>query len=180
MNLDQLKEILKSASELTGQNEFYIIGSAAILAVIESPTDYLLSRSNEADLISVTGDPDMADTVSVMLGELSPYHDTHDVYAEGCTFETPTFAPRAWQERCIPVQYREIGVTAYYMEIHDLLLSKLGVGRVKDIEFCKALVKTGCLDNEVLFERLPVINATDDQRRIIEERIRTCAGSSLK
>ncbi len=83
MNLEQLKEILTSASALTDETEFYIIGSSAILAVIESPSDFVLARSNEVDLLTLSGDAALADKISVLIGELSPFHDNHDVYADG-------------------------------------------------------------------------------------------------
>ena len=83
MNLVQLKSILSTASELTNETEFYIIGSSAILAVFESPTDEFLSRSNEADLINLSNNPKISDQISIVIGELSNFHANHDVYA-GC------------------------------------------------------------------------------------------------
>ncbi len=171
MTLNQLKTILSRASEITSQTEFYVIGSSAVLAVFESSTDPFLTRSNEADLLSLTGDPDTADQIGILMGELSRFHDTHDVYADGCTFETPTFAPDGWNDRTIPVHYADIGVTAHFMELHDLFLSKIGAGRPKDNEFCSALVKTQYIDRDVLEERLPMIACTGNQRQNIGMRI---------
>lgn len=174
MNLDQLKEILAAASALTKETEFYVIGSSAILVAFESPTDHFLSRSNEADLLTLSGDPALADKISVMIGELSPFHDHHDVYADGCTFNTPVFAPTGWRDRAIPVRYDEIGVTAHFMELHDLFLSKIGAGRPKDLEFCSALVKTRYIDREVLNERIPMIPCTDSERASLAARTQAC------
>lgn len=171
MTLDQLKVILSRASEIASQTEFYVIGSSAILAVFESPTDPFLTRSNEADLLALSGDPDIADKIGILMGELSPFHDTHDVYADGCTFETPTFAPEGWNGRTIAVHYPDIGVTAHFMELHDLFLSKIGAGRPKDNEFCSALVKTQYIDREVLDERVSRISCTEDQRQAIRMRV---------
>ena len=159
---------------LTDKTEFYIIGSSAILAVLESPTDFVLARSNEADLLTLCGDPALADRISVLIGELSPFHDNHDVYAEGCTFDTPTFAPTGWRDRAIPVRYEDIGVTAHFMELHDLFLSKMGAGRPKDLEFCSALVRTQYIDQEELLERIPVIPCTDGERASIAARVQAC------
>lgn len=94
MTLVQLKEILRAAQEVTKEHEFYVIGSAAILQVFNSPGHNYLSRSNEADLIALSGDPKVADKLSVVIGELSPFHEHHGVYADGVTFKTPTFAPK--------------------------------------------------------------------------------------
>lgn len=174
MNLEQLKEILASASELTNETEFYIIGSATILSVFESPTDFVLSRSNEADLLTLSGDPALADRISVLIGELSPFHDNHDVYADGCTFDTPTFAPAGWQDRAIPVRYDDIGVTAHFMELHDLFLSKIGAGRPKDLEFCSALVRTRYINRDELIERMPMISCTGGERASLAAHVEAC------
>jgi hypothetical protein len=174
LNLKQLKEILASASALTNETEFYIIGSSAILAVFESPKDFVLARSNEADLLTLSGDPALADRISVLIGELSPFHDNHDVYADGCTFDTPVFAPTGWRDRAIPVRYDDIGVTAHFMELHDLFLSKIGAGRPKDLEFCSALVKTRYINRDELIERMPMIPCTDVERVSLTARVQAC------
>lgn len=171
MTLEQLKTILAAARKLTEENDYYVIGSAAILQVFNSPAHLYLSRSNEADLIAFSGDPDIADLLSVMIGELSPFHARHDVYADGVTFDTPKFAPRGWQDNAVVVHFKEIGVTARFMELHDLTLSKFGAGRPKDIEFCAALVATGYLNQETLMERLMKVDCTEAKRRQIESSI---------
>lgn len=119
----------------------------------------------------MSGDDEMADILSSSIGELSGFHANHHVYAEGVTFDTPTFAPRAWQERAIKVHYDDIDVTAHFMELHDLALSKLGAGRPKDMEFCEALAKTGYLDKQLLQERLEIVSCSSSQRALFSERI---------
>ena len=179
MTLAQLKAILRAASELTGQPGFYVIGSAAILHIIETPKHRYLARSNEADLIALSGDPEAAEQIGVILGELSPFHDNHDVYADGVTFETPEYAPAGWRDRAVAVRYDDIGVTAHFMELHDLVLSKIGAGRPKDMEFCQALAETGYVNHPVLMERLPMVNCTDEQGYLMEGRVKRCFPAPL-
>lgn len=171
MTLEQLKQVLQAACELTEERDFYVIGSAAILQVFNSPEHVYLSRSNEADLIAFSGDPDIADLLSVMIGELSPFHEHHHVYADGVTFDTPEFAPKDWQDQAVVVHFKEIGVTARFMELHDLTLSKLGAGRPKDMEFCEALIATGYVNQDMLRERLIQVKCTEAKRRQIESSI---------
>lgn len=106
-----------------------------------------------------------------MIGELSPFHARHNVYADGLTFDTPEFAPKGWQHQAVIVHYKEIGVTARFMELHDLTLSKLGAGRPKDMEFCEALISTGYLNQETLRDRLIEVECTEAKRRQIEGSI---------
>lgn len=173
MTLGQLKEILQAARKLSGESEFYVIGSAAILHVFHSPQHPYLARSNEADLIALSGDADLADQLSVVIGELSQFHANHDVYADGVTFDTPVFAPKGWRDRAVRVLYEDIGVAARFMELHDLTLSKLGAGRPKDLEFCRALAETGYVDAAVLAERFAMVDCAAPDRELIEDRIRS-------
>jgi Nucleotidyltransferase of unknown function (DUF6036) len=170
MTLEQLKNLLSAAAEVTGQQAFYIIGSSAVLVALERSKERHLTWSNEVDLIGLAGDPGTADEISVAIGELSPFHETHDVYAEGCTFSTPTYAPQGWQQRAIQVPYSDIGVTAHFMELHDLALSKYGAGRDKDLSFCTALAHTGYLDRTVLAERLKMVDCDEPHRELILAR----------
>jgi len=178
VTLSQLKIILQAAREVASESEFYVIGSAAVLNVFNSPQHPFLMRSNEADLISMSGDADIADKLSVMMGELSPFHANHDVYADGVTFDAPVFAPEGWRDRAVRVYFEDIGVAARFMELHDLALSKLGAGRPKDLEFCRALAGTGYLDIEVLAERLALVKCTTAERELFEQRIRNINSSS--
>lgn len=164
--------ILKAARDITGESAFYIIGSAAILHIFDGSETNLLTRSVEADLIALSGDPEIADTLSVIMGELSPFHAKHHVYADGLTFDTPAYAPPGWQERAVEVHYKDIGVTAHFMELHDLFLSKLGAGRPKDLEFCEALAHSGYVSNTELESGLPTVQCTTAQRKLLGQRIR--------
>lgn len=162
---------MRTACDITGESGFYIIGSSAILHIFNDAELSYLNRSVEADLIAWSGDPAIADTLSVIMGELSPFHAKHNVYADGLTFETPTFAPPGWQQRAVKVLYKDIGVTARFMELHDLVLSKLGAGRPKDLEFCEALAKTGYLSKAELENRLPMVKCSSSQRLLLGQRI---------
>lgn len=172
MTLEQLKVVLQAAAQISDESEFYVIGSAAILHVFGSPGNAQLSRSIEADLIAGSGDPEVADKISVMIGELSPFHDNHDFYADGVTFDTPTFAPKGWKERAIPVHFDDIDITARFMELHDLTLSKLGAGRPKDLEFCKALAATGYISEADLGKRLGSVECDENLEDLISSRIK--------
>jgi hypothetical protein len=47
--------------------------------------------------------------------------------------------PEGWERRLVPLQ---VGVVKVYcLEIHDLVVSKLAAGRLKDLEFAAAILK---------------------------------------
>jgi predicted nuclease of predicted toxin-antitoxin system len=58
------------------------------------------------------------------------------------------------------------------MEAHDLVLSKLGAGREKDLDFAKSAATLGTLQCDVLLRRLQDVVCTDEHRRLIEAQVR--------
>jgi hypothetical protein len=61
------------------------------------------------------------------------------------------------------------------MEPHDLVLSKLGAGRDKDLEFARSAGSLGLVSQQRLLERLALVNCTDEMRTLIAARVRALA-----
>jgi hypothetical protein len=57
------------------------------------------------------------------------------------------------------------------MEPHDVVLSKLGAGREKDLEFASAAAALGLVVQSVLLTHLHLVPATAEHSRLIAERI---------
>ena len=57
------------------------------------------------------------------------------------------------------------------MEAHDLVLSKLGAGREKDLDFARSAAALGLVQHRVLLERLHDIDCSETHRRLIAARI---------
>jgi hypothetical protein len=57
------------------------------------------------------------------------------------------------------------------MDPHDVVLSKLGAGREKDLEFASAAAASGLVVQSVLITRLALVSATAEHSRLIVERI---------
>ncbi len=81
------------------------------------------------------------------------------------------YAPHGWQARTIDVSVGKI--VAHCMEPHDVVLSKLGAGREKDLEFASAAAALGLVEQSVLLTRLRLVPATADHLGLIAERIAT-------
>jgi len=67
------------------------------------------------------------------------------------------------------------GVTGRCLEPHDVCVSKLLAGRLKDNEFSQALIRAGVVEPATLLERLERTDATPDERRSIEVMIESAA-----
>ncbi len=170
MRREQLQHVILEISERFGLTEIYVIGSAAILATLPDPPEGVLVATRDVDVIPGADDENVADRISYVMGEASEFDDTYGYYAQGVTSSTPKYAPRGWQSRTIPIQVGEC--RALCMEPHDLLLSKLGAGREKDLEFAQAVVRSAQVQRDRLLARLADVEAVPAVRRLIEDRIR--------
>lgn len=62
--------------------------------------------------------------------------------------------------------------TGWCMQAHNLVLSKMGADREKDLDFAKSAAKLGLLQHEELLRRLQDVPCSEEDRRLIEARIK--------
>jgi Nucleotidyltransferase of unknown function (DUF6036) len=127
------EHIVAAAAEVTGQSDFVVVGSQAILGSHWTVPESLL-QSMEADIYPLR-DPDAADLIDGALGDGSPFHLAFGYYAHGVGPETAK-APRGWQERLVmreipPRVTSKRTAVAWCLEPHDLVLSKCAAGRAR-------------------------------------------------
>lgn len=166
---DQLQHVILEIGRRFDLTEFYIIGSSAILAALPNPPEGALTATRDVDIIPPNDDEALADRISFVLGEASDFDAEYGYYAQGVTSRTPTFAPAGWQRRALPLHVESY--TGWCMEVHDLVLSKLGAGRDKDLEFATGAATLGLLCRETLLRRLADVSCTRAERDRIAERI---------
>lgn len=155
MNRQELAHILRAACNIAHDKEVLVIGSQAILGSYddsELPATVMMSR--EAD-IAFLDDPDRrkADEVDNAIGEMTPFHDTNRVYAEGVHINTAEL-PAGWRDRLVTWDLRSSEpATPKFVEPHDLVASKLAAGRPKDVEFAASLLDAHLVNIDVLLKR---------------------------
>jgi hypothetical protein len=169
MQRHQLQHVILEIGRRFDLHDFDIVGSAAILAALPDPPAGSLTATRDVDVIPPDDDEQLADRSSFVLGEASDFDIEHGYYAQGVSLRTPAFAPADWQARAIPVRVAEY--TGWCMEPHDLVLSKLGAGRDKDLEFARDAAKLGLVQRGVLLARLTSVTCTDDHRSQITARV---------
>ncbi len=98
MDPQAFEHVVAAAAEVTGQSDFVVIGSQAILGSHRTVPESLL-QSMEADIYPLS-DPRAADLIDGALGDGSPFHLAFGYYAHGVGPETAK-APHGWQERLI-------------------------------------------------------------------------------
>ncbi len=164
----QLQHVILEIGRRFGLKEVFIIGSAAILAVLPNPPEGELTATRDVDVIPPGDDERMADQISFVIGEASDFDVEYGYYAQGVTSRTPTYAPRDWKSRAIPVHVEEF--IGWCMSPEDLVLSKLGAAREKDIAFARTTAKLGLVRREGLIHLLQFIDCSENDRKRIAAR----------
>ena len=170
MYRNQLLHVILELGERFGLKGVFVVGSAAILAAMPEPPDGALTATRDVDVIPPDDEHErVADQISFVIGEASPFDEEYGYYAQGVSLRTPTYAPRDWQSRTIPVSVGKI--VARCMDPHDLVLSKLGAGRPKDLEFARAASALGLVTQEGLLSRVGLVGTTPDHASLMIRRI---------
>ena len=141
MKKGELKLALQSAGRIAGDNEFFLIGSQVVHAYCSRPPAEVL-LSQECDLYP-KHHPETAGMLEAKLGRGSPFARRHGFYVDVVTPELASL-PIGWEHRLRP--FRAGRVTALCLEVHDLVVSKLAAGRLKDLEFAGALFRLELAD----------------------------------
>lgn len=175
MRRNEFEHVIAAAANATGEDEFVVVGSQAILGVIADPPAALLV-SVEVDLYPRRS-PEKADLIDGALGDGSPFHQAFGYFAHAVGPETAK-APRGWQDRATAVTIPpRVGSdrrpVAHCLEPHDLVLAKLVRGSDRDWDYARAAVRAGIVNYDELARRadcLPV------EQRLIEHIQRQLRG----
>lgn len=170
MKREEFDHVVRAAAEIV-QDDVVVIGSQAVLGQHPDAPESLLT-SLEVDLYPLN-DPGRADLIDGALGDGSPFHETYGYYAQGVGPETAK-APAGWESRLIPVEVPAIqatrrSVTAWCLEVHDLVLAKLAAGRPHDITYAIEALRAGLVDPEQL--RLGVELVPASHRNRVRKRL---------
>jgi len=154
MKLDELQHVLRASAAISKENSFVVVGSQAVLLLIEHPPEALLV-SREIDLYPALH-PERADLIDGAIGMHSSFHETFGYFADGVGPETAVM-PSDWMSRA---SLHYIGdITAICPDLHDLVVSKCVAGREKDADFVRELLRHGLVSADTLAERIGMLDA---------------------
>jgi len=144
-----LEELLRDVERITGERDLVMIGSQAIhAAVVDVPAEVMISR--ECDLLFDDDDPAAA-AIDGSLGPDSERAAELLVHVDTVSSSFPFLAP-SWEQRLVPFGHPAPHVRC--LEIHDLVLSKLAAGRLKDYELVAVLLDRELVELEVVRTRI--------------------------
>ena len=149
MRRRELEVALRAAGRVIHESEFFLIGSQAVHAYCRRPPAEVL-LSQECDLYP-RHHAEAASLLHFELGRGSKFARRHGFYVDVVTPEIASL-PNGWEKRLKSLCLGK--VTAYCLEVHDLLVSKLAAGRLKDLEFAGALLKRHLADATTLRRRI--------------------------
>ena len=139
MKRADLEHILRACKGTTGETEFIVVGSQAILGRFpDAPR--VLRESLEADVYPKRR-PDLAPFLDGNLGELSLFHQTHGIWVDGVSPTTATL-PAGWEARLVKLcNDNTAGAIGWCLDPHDIAYSKLAARREKDLAYVSALLR---------------------------------------
>lgn len=157
MTRTQLEHLIRACGDVSGEPELVLIGSQSVLGAILNPPSSM-TMSMEAD-VYIENQPRKSDEIDGVIGEDSPFHDTHGYYAQGVGPDTAVL-PAGWRNRVHVIENGNTnGVRALCLDPHDLAIAKYVAGREKDLVFNREMAKHRFTNQErlnALVDELPV------------------------
>lgn len=153
MKRSELAHVLRASSAIANETSFVLVGSQAILLLLDEPPPDLLG-STEIDLYPARS-PEKADLIDGAIGALSTFHDTFGYHADGVAPETASLPPD-WMTRAV---FSYVGdITAICPDLHDLAASKCAAGREKDADYIRVLLRHKLVNLDTLIERIGLLD----------------------
>lgn len=145
MRLRSLIQLLDATRALAQPDRIVVIGSSSLLPPhpdLGEPGQPL-ETSYDSDLLISPIDDEMAAVLAEAVGQQSLFAKRHGYYAD---ILRPTIAetlPAGWESRLQPVPGC---ANVFALDKYDLALVKLIVGRQKDLDLLRALLRLGILE----------------------------------
>ncbi|MDQ2992972.1 MAG: hypothetical protein M3R30_09175 [Candidatus Eremiobacteraeota bacterium] len=161
MRAEHLAHVLRAAAEITGQRDFVVIGSQAILGAHPELCEGVLVRSIEVDLYP-RDVPALSDMLAE-IGEFSDFHSENGYYADAVDPGT-AILPVGWETRTVRFDAGK-SVVGHCLDPHDLIIAKLVATRDKDIAYFEEAAARGLVARLTLSQRLRATSISSRAKR---------------
>lgn len=158
MRLRSLIHLLEATRALAHPDRVVVIGSSSLLPKYPELGELgqPLEVSYDADLLFVPIDEVTAAILGEAVGQQSLFAKCHGYYADILRPAIAKALPAGWESRLHPVAGYD---NVFALDVYDLALVKLTVGRAKDFELLRALLKLEILEPTRLrahYQRTPM------------------------
>lgn len=168
MKKRQLDHVLRAAGEITGDDQFVIVGSQALHGKYPDLPD-AIAVSAEVDLIA-KNKPQTTELLN-SIGQESLFHETYGIYADPVDEKTATL-PAGWRGRLVNLPEGDTnGVRGLCLEPHDLAISKYVAWREKDRVFTRELARRKLVSRTKLLALVAATSVPEEVRKLLRERI---------
>lgn len=146
-----LEALLHELSRIANEHDLVMVGSQAVHAITDdAPVEVVMSR--ECDFLLDESDP-LTAAIDQSLGPESPRAAETSVWVDTVSSTFP-FLPAGWEQRVVSLAgFPHVRC----LEIHDLVLSKLAAGRLKDYELIAVLLDRALADVAVVRDRIAAV-----------------------
>jgi hypothetical protein len=145
MRLSFLKHVLDSVRSLAHPRRITILGSSSLLPHHPTlgETGQPLELSQDTDLLLEPIDQAIADMLKEAVGKDSQFERLQGYYADILRPAIADALPAGWKRRLHPVPGYD---NVFALDPYDLALVKLMVGRTKDLELLRAMLRQGIVE----------------------------------
>jgi hypothetical protein len=137
--------LLDSVGALARPRRIVVLGSSSLLPHFPELGEpgQLLEVSLDADLLLDPVNEAVADMLKDAVGEESGFQQQHGYYADILRPAVAETLPAGWESRLHPVRGYD---AVFALDPYDLALVKLMVGREKDLELLRAMLRLGIVE----------------------------------
>lgn len=170
-----IDHMLRAAGDLTGQTQFVLVGSAAVIAWAPDLPE-VMAMTSEIDIFGTNDDPEeIAFELDSVLGQGSMFHDTHGYFVDGVSPGTARL-PQGWRQRARVLQTSTGDVSALVPEPDDIAVSKLVRCSDKDLLFLVAGIRHGVFNRSIVIERARALDIADLGQGTMDDKIKILLG----
>lgn len=159
MNRDQLFTLFERARQLSGHDDFVVIGSLSVLGLEEGgPIPDEMSMSIDVDCYT-RADPDRVFDLAAPLGESSVFHVEHGYYLDPVSPKLPSL-PDGWEARMN--RYERDGLRIWFLDPNDAAISKYARSEPRDLRWIRAGILSGLVSLPTVRSRIGSTTFLDD------------------
>jgi hypothetical protein len=171
MRLSALKHLVEAVQALARSERICVLGSSALLGSFPELGEAggPLEMSFDGDLLLEPCDEQLAALLHEAVGEGSLFAQRSGYHADILRAEIVETLPPGWESRLLPLAP---AAHALALAPEDLLVVKLRVGRVKDLELCRAIFQRGLISPAIVKTRLDATPMAEKEIVIVYKRLR--------